>query len=229
MNKLIKTTTAAIAAGLIFASGGNINAYAQRISVSPANHSNYTETEIRRKEKEQQAPETSPAPSSSPTTQMDGTFVQALTNQYDGYASGIASEYDQQNRINIQGANAEYLPEISRQIQCMVRDCNGSKMAVDPNAYIVQSEDGLWLVMGNIRAKLDILIYVDPKNTQDAQAYNNNGNQSIPARTLESQQDNQNLQGQQNNQNLQGQQQDNQNLQGQQQNTQSQSIPIYGR
>ena len=42
-------------------------------------------------------------------------------------------------------------------------------MQLDPDAYIIQREDGLWLVMGNIRAKLDILIYVDQKNTREAE------------------------------------------------------------
>jgi len=42
-------------------------------------------------------------------------------------------------------------------------------MHIEPGAYIVQHDDGLWLVMGNIRAKLDILIYVDQKNDRNAE------------------------------------------------------------
>jgi len=60
----------------------------------------------------------------------------------------------------------EYMPGISEQIERILD--SQPAIQLDPNAYIIQHEDALWLVMGNIRAKLEILIYVDGKNV-DAQ------------------------------------------------------------
>ena len=67
------------------------------------------------------------------------------------------------------------MPGIGEEIQRILN--NQPNIQLDPNAYIVQLEDGLWLVMGNIRAKLDILIYVDQKNMREAEL--NHGN-AIP-------------------------------------------------
>ena len=78
----------------------------------------------------------------------------------------------QQNR-NYQGI--EYVPGISEQIEKILAHSPAIKL--DPNAYIVQHDESLWLVMGNIRAKLDILIYVDGKHVGAGfPAYGDHGN-----------------------------------------------------
>jgi hypothetical protein len=71
--------------------------------------------------------------------------------------------------------SSNYMPGIGEEIQRILD--SQPNIQLDPNAYIVQHEDGLWLVMGNIRAKLDILIYVDQKNMNSAEY--NHGN-AIP-------------------------------------------------
>ncbi|MCL2753088.1 MAG: hypothetical protein FWE44_02955 [Defluviitaleaceae bacterium] len=61
-------------------------------------------------------------------------------------------------------SGTEYMPGINEQIEKILASQPAIKL--DPNAYIIQHEDALWLVMGNIRAKLDILIYVDGKHIE---------------------------------------------------------------
>lgn len=41
---------------------------------------------------------------------------------------------------------------------------SNGQIKVSNDTYIVQDGDDLWIVMGNIKAKLDILIYTDPNN-----------------------------------------------------------------
>ena len=62
---------------------------------------------------------------------------------------------------------SDFMPCVEAEIQKIL--CKHHSIKLEPDAYIVQHEDGLWLVMGNIRAKLDILIYVDQKNIQEAE------------------------------------------------------------
>jgi len=77
---------------------------------------------------------------------------------------------------NTQQRSTQYAPGVGAEIQRILANAAPS-IQLDPNAYIVQHDDGLWLVMGNIRAKLDILIYVDQKNMKEAEI--NHGN-AIP-------------------------------------------------
>ena len=61
------------------------------------------------------------------------------------------------------------------------RDANG-QIKVSKDTFIVQDGDDLWLVMGNIKAKLDVLIYTDPNNAKAHEAHeraNTNSNASI--------------------------------------------------
>jgi len=98
-------------------------------------------------------------------------------NEYDSeYARGAMGADSTMINPNNQGGSRQgntgqqkgsghYLPGVAEQIQSMVDNQHAVKL--NPNAYIVQHEDGLWLVMGNIKAKLDILIYVDQKNMSE--------------------------------------------------------------
>ena len=92
-----------------------------------------------------------------------------------GGAQGGATQQNQQNH-----QYSQFLPGIADQIHNLATHQN--KISVHPEAYIVQQEDGLWLIMGNMRAKLDILIYVDQKNMNDTPQtrQNNTQNYSIP-------------------------------------------------
>ncbi len=55
---------------------------------------------------------------------------------------------------------------------------NDGQIKVSKDMYIVQDGSDLWLVMGNIKAKLDILIYTDPTHSRanESNANNNNTN-----------------------------------------------------
>jgi len=87
------------------------------------------------------------------------------------------NQHNQQNQPHQQGQthSTDYAPGIAQEIHKIL--ANQPAISLDPNAYIVQHEDGLWLVMGNIRAKLEILIYVDQKNMNEAEY---DGGKAIP-------------------------------------------------
>ena len=68
-------------------------------------------------------------------------------------------QYNQQQNRHL---CTDYAPGIVCEINKIL--ANQPALKLDPNAYMVQHDDGLWLVMGNIRAKVDILIYVDQKH-----------------------------------------------------------------
>ena len=85
---------------------------------------------------------------------------------------------NQNNQSNQNTHPSDYSHGITKEIHKIL--ANQSAIQLDPNAYIVQHEDGLWLVMGNIRAKVDILIYVDQKNMQEAEHPNLDGGSAIP-------------------------------------------------
>jgi len=79
--------------------------------------------------------------------------------------SSNQSENRHHNNHNVDAAehrHSNYMSDISVELQKVLTKKPGIKL--DADAYIVQHDGGLWLVMGNIRAKLDILIYVDQKN-----------------------------------------------------------------
>ena len=96
---------------------------------------------------------------------------QQMPNQQDQQAPNQQNQQipNQQGQQSQQGQAhpSDYAPGISQEIHKIL--ANQSVITLDPNAYIVQHEDGLWLVMGNIRAKVDIMIYVDPKNMHEDQ------------------------------------------------------------
>ena len=75
--------------------------------------------------------------------------------------------YQQHNNTGTGQRYSGYIPGVCHEIHRLLG--GQPSMQLDPDAYIVQREDGLWLVMGNIRAKLEILIYVDQKNTREAE------------------------------------------------------------
>jgi hypothetical protein len=43
-------------------------------------------------------------------------------------------------------------------------DSENGQLKVDQGTYIVQDGDDLWLIMGHIKAKMDVMIYTDPDN-----------------------------------------------------------------
>lgn len=75
--------------------------------------------------------------------------------------------------------NNQYKTGISEELHRLTQSQN--KVQLHPDAYIVQQDDGLWLIVGNIRAKLDMLIYVDHKNMEHQQQQTKTeGDFSIP-------------------------------------------------
>ena len=93
-------------------------------------------------------------------------------NQGQGQNQGQMGGYYYYNNSGGSHGASSHMSGIGEEIQRILD--NQPNIHLDPNAYIVQLEDGLWLVMGNIRAKLDILIYVDQKNMREAEYNHSN-------------------------------------------------------
>ncbi|MCL2855130.1 MAG: hypothetical protein FWE21_05875 [Defluviitaleaceae bacterium] len=137
----------------------------------------------KKKDKDLQAPEAAPevAPQNTPTNApIDTQEVPKQAPEQDGEETvpTAGAYFVRSNRTTDHAPNQggrtignmennnyhgiEYVPGINEQIEKILAHKPAIKL--DPNAYIVQHDESLWLVMGNIRAKLDILIYVDGKN-----------------------------------------------------------------
>jgi len=127
------------------------------------------------------APKETPkaTPEASPNTNQPKETSDIDNDGFD-YEATLARYYQQgdsqhRNQSQPQGGQQRRHPNssnnaVSEEIHRIL--ASQPNIQLEPNAYIVQHEDGLWLVMGNIRAKLDILIYVDHKNMKDAEIFN---------------------------------------------------------
>jgi len=76
------------------------------------------------------------------------------------------SRQGQQSAPQSRHACTNYASGISCEINKIL--ANQPAIQLDPNAYMLQHDDGLWLIMGNIRAKVEILIYVDEKHMENS-------------------------------------------------------------
>ncbi|MCL2573858.1 MAG: hypothetical protein FWE34_04805 [Defluviitaleaceae bacterium] len=125
----------------------------------------------------QQAPKTDQPKETSENTESNNETAMAFYNNPGSTQSqgGSASAPYQHNNAAT-GKVTDYVPGITTEIHKLL--AAQPSIQLDPNAYIVQLDDGLWLIMGNIRAKLDILIYVDQKNMQEAGVHG--GSNAIP-------------------------------------------------
>ncbi|MDR2183035.1 MAG: hypothetical protein LBE55_02565 [Clostridiales bacterium] len=131
----------------------------------------------------QEAPENAPKKPPKETGETQNENEAALAQYYNNQNQGQQQYRNNQQRQNNQnqgqtggqynnnaGMNQRPHSQASDSGVEITRILNSQpNIQPDPGAYIVQHEDGLWLVMGNIRAKLDILIYVDQKNMKDAE------------------------------------------------------------
>lgn len=97
---------------------------------------------------------------------------QQRQNSNQGQSQGQMGGYYHYNNADAGQRTTSFAPGIGEEIQRILE--NQPSIQLDPNAYIVQHDDSLWLVMGNIRAKLDILIYVDQKNMKEAELNHSN-------------------------------------------------------
>ncbi|MCL2619831.1 MAG: hypothetical protein FWD97_02700 [Defluviitaleaceae bacterium] len=102
-----------------------------------------------------------------------------VTNQGSGHGSQYGDRGGNTSNSGIHNySGTEYMPGINEQIDKIL--ANQPAIHLDPNAYIVQHGESLWLVMGNIRAKLDILIYVDGKHMSQQQHHNVDRGNALP-------------------------------------------------
>jgi len=53
---------------------------------------------------------------------------------------------------------------------------NSKRFEVSQGTYIIQDGDSLWLVMGNLKAKLSVLVYQEPEKNERNSNYHNNHN-----------------------------------------------------
>jgi hypothetical protein len=53
---------------------------------------------------------------------------------------------------------------------------NDKRFEVSSGTYIIQDGDSLWLVMGNLKAKLSMLVYQEPDKDENAQNRSRSGN-----------------------------------------------------
>ncbi|MCL2377017.1 MAG: hypothetical protein FWC76_06415 [Defluviitaleaceae bacterium] len=135
------------------------------------------------KDAPKEAPKENPSKESSevtPKEEVPKEEVPKETSLVGQYSPGDAPKHSpnpnsgqtNHNHHNHDTNNAEkkhncYMSDVSEEIQKVLAKKPGIKL--DADAYIVQHDDALWLVMGNIRAKLDILIYVDQKTMAEAE------------------------------------------------------------
>ena len=96
-------------------------------------------------------------------------------NQHQNQQQQQHQQQNQHQQQRNQRGGTDYAPGITHEIHRLL--ANQPAIQLDPSAYMVQHEDGLWLVMGNIRAKVDILIYVDQKHMLEAEY---DGGNAIP-------------------------------------------------
>ncbi|MCL2350527.1 MAG: hypothetical protein FWC67_03495 [Defluviitaleaceae bacterium] len=130
------------------------------------------------------------APQENPGQTSQGSFVryhnQRINNRTNTNnqtttpvpAQGGGVNDMQQYNVPQEYRGTQYVPGISEQIEKIL--ASQPAIRLDPNAYIIQHEDALWLVMGNIRAKLDILIYVDGKHIDAQYPMNMDRGNSLP-------------------------------------------------
>ena len=126
------------------------------------------------KENPKQTPTNEPNEKSSISFDDENSFVR----YYRGNTNNMGADGTYRNNSGSQThPGTDYLPGITGEISKIL--ANQPAIKLDPNSYIVQHEDGLWLVMGNIRARLDILIYVDQKHMEKETSHLERGN-AIP-------------------------------------------------
>ena len=104
-------------------------------------------------QKQNPTPDPSPQPTPNPTPQPNNSQPE--------------KHHQNNHKTNATDQNhSNYMSDVSEELQKVLAKRPGIKL--DADAYIVQHDNALWLVMGNIRAKLDILIYVDQKHIAEA-------------------------------------------------------------
>ena len=106
-------------------------------------------------------------------TEMEARHIQS-SNQVINQGGGNAGNTSTHNYRGV-----EYMAGINEQIDKIL--ANQPAIHLDSNAYIVQHDESLWLVMGNIRAKLDILIYVDGKHMSEHHHNNMDKGNALPS------------------------------------------------
>jgi hypothetical protein len=194
--KIIAASLCIIAAGVVFAQGVYASECGQDFADDFANEQ--AVVAFWRKKDKEPAPEETPAvptheqqdqeqeaPKDDAQPTSGGSFVRYYRNnnfnqtqdyapnQGGGNIPGIIDTNSINNGMTPDYRSTEYVPGINEQIEKILASQPAIKL--DPNAYIVQHGDALWLVMGNIRAKVDILIYVD-SNYMEPQMPHNRGN-----------------------------------------------------
>jgi len=133
----------------------------------------YNSTQNRMNQPQNQQNQPQNQQNQQPIQQNQQNRYQNQQNQQNQQAQPI-----QQNTQNRQGVQQQGLPQsrhactnFASGISCEINKILANQPAIklDPNAYMLQHEDGLWLVMGNIRAKVEILIYVDQKHMENSE------------------------------------------------------------